>query len=271
MRHFKLTLAYDGGEFAGWQRQPTQRTVQGVVEDAWRAVTGVRSTVIASGRTDAGVHALGQVASVAGETRLPPERLWRALNAHLPDDVRILEVLEAPFGFHALRDTVRKRYRYVLQDGLDHDVIGRRYAWHVRRRLDARAMHEAGRVLIGRHDFSSFESTGSQRLSSVRTVFDLTVERRKIDLGERVVLEVEADGFLYNMVRNITGTLLAVGQGKESADWVARALEARDRTRSGMAAPPHGLFLLRVDVELPQAWDRSAAPPSDDDDAQGAD
>src|SRR5262245_24413938 len=144
MRHFKLTLAYDGTDFAGWQRQTSARTVQGEVEKAWQRVTGQHATVLASGRTDAGVHALGQVASVASPTQLTANRLWRAVNSYLPHDVRVREVLDAPPNFHALRDTVSKRYRYVLEDGTDHDVIGRRFAWHIRRPVQAELMHAAG-------------------------------------------------------------------------------------------------------------------------------
>lgn len=254
MRYFKLTLAYDGTDFAGWQRQPTVRTVQGEVESAWRQVTaGEQATVMASGRTDAGVHALGQVASVASRTKLVPGRILRALNHYLPHDVRILEVEQAPDRFHALRDTVRKRYRYVVQDSLDHDVFGRRYTWHVRRRLDVERMHLQGQALVGTHDFAAFESSGSHRLTSVRTIFDVLVARRRAESGfEQTWIEVEADGFLYNMVRNITGTLVRVGQGRESDSWVADVLASRDRTRAGEAAPARGLFLVRVDVEWPE-------------------
>lgn len=253
MRSFKLTISYDGTDFAGWQRQPTQRTVQGELELAWRSATQQSAAVIASGRTDAGVHALGQVASVTSDTKLTANRLWRALNSYLPDDVRVLEVLDAPLGFHALRDTIRKRYRYVVEDGAYPHVLRRRYAWHVRRALDVERMGQGGRALVGTHDFASFESTGSQRLTSVRTIFDVLVERRRSEWGEYVAVEVEADGFLYNMVRNITGTLVQVGQGRESPEWVADVLAARDRTKAGMAAPAQGLYLVSVEVDWPPA------------------
>lgn len=248
MRSFRLTLSYDGTDFSGWQRQPDQRTVQGELERAWKAVTGERATLFASGRTDAGVHAIGQMVSVASNTQLTAYRMRAALNAHLPDDVSVREVFDARPGFHALRDTLRKRYRYVIQDGWQLDPLSRRFAWHVKHPLDANAMHRAGQHLVGTHDFDSFESTGSQRLSSRRTINDVVVERRETDIGERVVIEVEADGFLYNMVRNITGTLVAVGRGKRSEQWVADVLAAHDRREAGVAAPPHGLFLLRVYV-----------------------
>lgn len=254
MRSFKLTLAYDGGEFAGWQRQPQRRTVQGEMERAWEAVTGSAAAVIASGRTDAGVHALGQMASVDSPTRLAPDRLRDALNAHLPEDIVIRDVEEMIPGFHALRDTVRKRYRYVIHEGRRRNVLSRRYAWHVRGELVVEPMQEACQALAGTHDFDSFESTGSQRLTTRRTIFDIGVWRRATDEGTAVVVEVEADGFLYNMVRNITGTLVAVGRGQQPPAWVAEVLAARDRRRAGMAAPPQGLFLVSVEVAAGLRW-----------------
>ena len=243
-----LTLAYDGGDFAGWQRQPDRRTVQGELERAVRQVTQEASAVIASGRTDAGVHAIGQMASVDSRTRIPAGRLREALNANLPEDVVVRDVEEMIPGFHALRDTVRKRYRYVLQPGRLRNVLSRRYAWNVRYELDADRMHDAARHLLGTHDFDSFESTGSQRLTTRRTIFDVGVWRREAEEGPRVIVEVEADGFLYNMVRNITGTLTAVGQGKRPPEWVGEVLAAKDRTMAGVAAPPQGLFLVRVEI-----------------------
>ena len=248
MRSFMLTLAYDGGDFAGWQRQPDRRTVQGELERAVREVTQEASAVIASGRTDAGVHAIGQMASVDSRTRIPARRLREALNANLPDDVVVRDVEEMIPGFHALRDTVRKRYRYVLQPGRLRNVLSRRYAWNIRYELDAHRMHEAAQHLLGTHDFDSFESTGSQRLTTRRTIFDIEVQRREAEEGPRVIVEVEADGFLYNMVRNITGTLTAVGAGKRPPEWVGEVLAAKDRTRAGVAAPPQGLFLVRVEI-----------------------
>jgi len=248
MRSFKLTLAYDGGEFAGWQRQPNRRTVQGELERAVLDVTQEASSVIASGRTDAGVHALGQMASVDSRTRIPAGRLRDALNANLPEDIVVRDAEEMIPGFHALRDTVRKRYRYVIQPGRLRNVISRRYAWNLRYELDVDRMHEAAQHLTGTHDFDSFESTGSQRLTTRRTIFDCCVLRREAEEGEQVVVEVEADGFLYNMVRNITGTLVAVGNGKRPAAWVAEVLAARDRKLAGVAAPPQGLFLVRVEI-----------------------
>ena len=210
-------------------------------------MTGERGRTIASGRTDAGVHALGQVVSFSSATPLPAEVLCRALAAHLPRDIVPLEVREAPPGFHAIRDALRKRYRYVIQDGPRRDVFARAYAWYFPQRLDVAAMQTAATVLVGTHDFSSFEASGSERASSVRTVFELAVERRSGDFLDRIVIEIEADGFLYNMVRNIVGALVDIGRGKQPAAWLAQVLAARDRKRAAMTAPAQGLFLVRVD------------------------
>lgn len=247
MRTFKLTLAYDGTDFAGWQWQPKQRTIQGELQATLKRITQEEIKCIASGRTDAGVHALGQVVSVDSETCLAPDVLCRALNAELPEDMLVFEVVEAPPRFHAQRDAIRKRYRYVVEDGRLPDLFDRKYVWHVYQRLDVEAMKEAARPLVGTHDFASYETSGSQRLSTVRTIYDLLVERRQAELTDRVVMEVEADGFLYNMVRNIVGTLVAVGKGKQPIGWPAAALEKRDRREAGMTAPAQGLFLVGVE------------------------
>lgn len=253
MATFRLTLAYDGTDFAGWQRQPDKRTIQEELEAALQRITGQRPKCIASGRTDAGVHALGQVVSFSSDTRHEPEVLTKALNAELPDDMLVFEVSRVPDGFHALRDAVRKRYRYTIEDGRLRDLFARRYLWHIYQRLNVESMQAAAAPLMGTHDFASYETTGSPRLTTIRTVFDLTVERHTNVLTDRVIIEVEADGFLYNMVRNIVGTLVAVGKGKESIDWPARVLESRDRTKAGMTAPAQGLFL--VGVEYPAISD----------------
>jgi tRNA pseudouridine38-40 synthase len=246
MRCVRLTLAYDGSQFAGWQFQPGQRTVQEVLEAAIQSVTGVASRCIAAGRTDAGVHALAQSVSFVTDSRLDNNTLSRALNANLPADVTVVSVHDAPADFNAIDDALGKRYRYLIQDGPRRDVFLRNYAWRVWQTLDEAAMHVAAQPLCGMHDFRSFENEGSPRQSSVRTVRELLVERRAGGASQLVVLEIEADGFLYNMVRNIVGTLVEVGKRKQPVDWPARVLAARDRTRAGMCAPPLGLYLAEV-------------------------
>jgi tRNA pseudouridine38-40 synthase len=247
MTTFKLTLAYDGTDFAGWQWQPKERTIQGELEAAIERVTQVKTRCAASGRTDAGVHALGQVVSFVSDTWLAPPALTKALNAELPPDMLVFEVDFAPDGFHAQRDAMRKRYRYLLEDGRWRDLFSRNYLWHIFQRLDVEAMRAAAAPLVGKHDFASFESRGSQRLSTVRTVLDILVERRRAEFTDRIVIEVEANGFLYNMVRNIVGTLVQVGRGKEATTWPAEVLALHDRTKAGMTAPAQGLYLVGVE------------------------
>lgn len=264
MSTYKLTLAYDGTEFAGWQWQPNRRTLQNELEQALERVTQVRTRCIASGRTDAGVHALGQVVSFSSDTNLPAEVLTKALNAELPDDMLVFGVEGVHDGFNAMRDAVRKRYRYVIEDGRKRDLFSRKYLWHIFQTLDVAAMQRAGRALVGTHDFTSFETSGSSRLTTVRTVFDLVIERRRADLTGRVIVEVEADGFLYNMVRNIVGTLVAVGKGKQAEEWPGQVLQLRDRTQAGMTAPAQGLFLVGVEYAEQPAEGTSGAEGSDE-------
>jgi tRNA pseudouridine38-40 synthase len=263
MRTIKLTLAYDGTDFAGWQRQRGHRTVQETLEAVIEKITGTHVSILASGRTDAGVHALGQVASFETSSRLSAEVLRRALNAELPECVAVLEAIEVPAGFHATHHVVRKCYRYVIHDGPIRDVFRRRYCWHFTRgRLDAEAMRRAAAPLVGKHDFSSFQTAGAARKTSVRTVFDLRVQRgrgegekdeggRMKDEGREgrgeenfLTVEIKADGFLYNMVRAIVGTLVEVGRGARPETWPGEVLRAADRRLAGPTAPPQGLFLL---------------------------
>ncbi|MFV1967827.1 MAG: tRNA pseudouridine(38-40) synthase TruA [Pirellulaceae bacterium] len=246
MRFFKLTVAYDGTHFSGWQWQPDRRTVQGELETAVDRVTGGSRRLVASGRTDAGVHALGQAVTLATDSALPPDVLLRALNANTPGDLVVLDVQAARDGFNAIDDAIGKRYRYWIQDGPIPDVFMRHYAWQVRQPLDADAMHDAAQALKGTHDFKSYESSGSPRVSTVRSVRDLVVRRQTRDATSYVVIEVEADGFLYNMVRNIVGTLVEVGREKKSPAWPGEVLAARDRRVAGMTAPPQGLYLEYV-------------------------
>lgn len=242
MRNLKLTLAYDGTDFHGWQRQIGLRTVQQVLEEALASLTGTRPTCHASGRTDAGVHALGQVVHFLTPSRHPPGVFVKALNAMMPRDVRVLEAAEVPQAFHATLDATAKRYRYAIDNRPIADPLRLRYAWHVYHRLDVEAMRRAGAALRGRHDFRSFETDWPNRTSSVRTIHDLTVDRQ----GDNVTVEVEADGFLYNMVRAITGTLVLVGTGRRPESWVSEALRAEQRAEAGPTAPPQGLFLVVV-------------------------
>jgi tRNA pseudouridine38-40 synthase len=241
-RNIKFLLSYDGTDFNGWQLQPGQRTVQEEVEKAILAVSGTNARVNASGRTDAGVHAVGQVLNFHAHTDLRAEVLLRAVNAHLPRDIVIRQAADMPQSFDANRDVRRKLYRYVIHDGAVPDVFLRRYCYHSQFRLDVEKMKSAARCLVGRHDFHSFETAWPNRMSSVRTISHLSVNRA----GDWIWLDVEADGFLYNMVRAIVGTLENVGRSYWSVEQVQQVLEAADRRQAGPTAPPQGLFLMRV-------------------------
>jgi len=256
MRTIKLTLAYDGTAYAGWQAQASQPSLQETLEQAICRITGEQLRVETSGRTDAGVHALAQVVSFDTQTHLSAEILQRALNAELPRDMAVIAAAEAPPGFHARRQALGKRYRYVIRDGQVADVFARHYAWQLFGRLDAGAMHRAAQALVGRHDFSSFETTGSPRVSSVRTVLAIDVARDDRD-ADLMRVEVEADGFLYNMVRTIVGTLVEVGRGSKSEAWPAEVLAAADRRAAGQTAPAQGLILLWVRYAQGQGEDQS--------------
>jgi tRNA pseudouridine38-40 synthase len=243
MRNVVLLLGYDGTDFQGWQTQPGGRTVQETLETALAEFTGVeRVRLNASGRTDAGVHAVGQVANFHTAVDYPPEVVLKAVNSRLPDDVVIHRCWDAAPPFDANKDAKRKLYRYVIRDAETPDPFMRRYAHHHRRRLDAAAMHRACQCLKGRHDFRCFETDWPNRLSSVRTITHIAVNR----MGDYLWLDVEADGFLYNMVRSIAGTLIDVGRGHRPETDVAEVLTAGDRKLAGPTAPACGLFLMRV-------------------------
>jgi tRNA pseudouridine38-40 synthase len=245
MRNIKLILSYDGTDFSGWQRQPDRRTVQQVLEEAIGQLTGVESTTNASGRTDAGVHALAQVIHFHTVSQHPPDVFVKALNSMMPRDVRVRSAEEVPQAFHATLDAKAKLYRYVIDNNPIADPFQLRYSWHVYPKLDVAAMHRAAQVLEGRHDFHSFETHWPNRTSSVRTITHIAANR----MGDHVWIDVEADGFLYNMVRAISGTLTLVGSGRWAESRVAEALAAEDRAQAGPTAPPQGLFLVRVRYE----------------------
>ena len=245
-RTFRALVEYDGTDFHGWQVQGDLRTVQGELEKALGQVLGARVPVLAAGRTDAGVHAEGQVVSFRASTRIPPEGIAAACNSHLPPDVAILSMDRVAAGFHATRDAVSKVYRYDIHLGRAPRPLLRRRSWRVRGDLDLRRMRAAARILVGRHDFRSFRTNPGEAAAgagTVRTLSRLDVRRR----GDRVVVVAEGDGFLYNMVRALVGTLVQAGRGTWTVDRVAAALAARDRAAAGPTAPPQGLTLVSVD------------------------
>ncbi len=264
MRTIRLTLAYDGSQFAGWQVQPDARTVQGELESAIERLTGERPRVLSAGRTDAGVHALGQMASFCIESTIPGEKWRPALQGLLPADVAVLQSEDAPDGFHATYSAKSKRYRYLIHSAIVDDPFLRRYAWRIGSPLDLAAMQEAARALIGRHDFRCFETEWPNKATSVRTVFDANLEHlaewpgwsgqplkahQPSDRSPFIAFEIEADGFLYNMVRAIVGTLVNIGRGKWEPDIMERIIAAQDRSLAGETAPPQGLYLVHVRYE----------------------
>lgn len=242
MRNVRALIAYDGSEYYGWQRQAGFESVQEELESALSAVTGDAITVHGSGRTDTGVHALGQVASFHVDTRLADERLRDALNAHLPRDIVVRRVETCADDFHARFSARAKRYAYLWVTSRTRPAFGRKYGYWVRAALDLDAMRRAANALRGRHDFAAFATSGSPRQDTVRTLQSVHLRARR----GRVGLVVQGDGFLYNMVRNVAGTLYEVGIGKRPPEDVERILASGDRREAGATAPPHGLFLVRV-------------------------
>ncbi|MDP7020376.1 MAG: tRNA pseudouridine(38-40) synthase TruA [Pirellulaceae bacterium] len=245
-RTLKLTIAYDGREYAGWQIQPDQPSIQQSLESALARVTRAATRPIGSGRTDAGVHALAQVCSARVDSDLDADTLRRAINANLPSDICVTELCDAADDFHALRDATGKRYRYLIYDRPERDVFLNNRAWWVRRDLSVARLEQGAQRLLGEHDYSSFEAAGAPRKTSVRVVRELSVQRRPFGDSTVLSIEIEANGFLYNMVRNIVGSLVDVGSGKQSPEWLGDVLRARDRRAAAATAPPEGLYLISV-------------------------
>jgi tRNA pseudouridine38-40 synthase len=235
-------LAYDGAAYHGWQVQPDAPTVQGRILEALRPLAGGDVRVVGASRTDAGVHALGQVASVQSPEPLAPATVMAALNGRLPRDVRVLASRAVPEGFDARRAARLKRYGYLLATDLVPSPFLRRLAWHVGRALDTDAMGRAAASLRGQHDFSAFCAAPGQARDPVCAVHAVRVVAR----GGRVGVLMSADAFLHHMVRNVVGTLVEVGLGRRPGGWVAAVLAGRDRRAAGPTAPADGLYLLRV-------------------------
>lgn len=243
MPTLKLVIEYDGTGYAGWQRQPDRPTVQAVLEDRLQRITQTRHSVIGAGRTDAGAHALGQVASFQTDKSLSPEAWLRALNGLLPPDISVRTVDLAPPDFHARYAARAKHYEYRILNRPERSALDRTRAWHLYAPLDLNAMQEAASLLIGRHDFSSFQGHPTDTKNPTCDLRRLQVLRE----GELILVEAIADRFLKQMVRVIVGTLAEVGQGKRQPAALKDVLEARDRRAAGFTAPAHGLYLMRVD------------------------
>ena len=246
---FKLTIAYDGTNYAGWQVQKTGVGVQQIVEKALGKLFPSVRRIHSSSRTDTGVHALGMVAHVEipeAEFKMPVVKLRLALNAHLPQDIRVMAVREVPAAFHARFHAVGKQYRYYVWNSSAMNPLLRHQAWHVAVSLNLKAMQQAARLFLGKHDFKSFAGTRSyQMLSTVRSLTRCDIKRN----GALLTFVIEADGFLYRMCRGIVGTIVQVGQGKSKPEAVRTMLSAKDRRQAGMTAPAHGLVLWKVFYE----------------------
>lgn len=238
----KLLLEYDGTNYHGWQRQKNSRTIQEVLEEAISTITGEKIRVTGAGRTDAGVHAAGQVANFKTNTRIPVEKLPYAINSRLPDDIAVKGAWVAPESFHARISAKAKVYSYTIYNAPFPSPLLRNYAYFFPLPLDVDAMKEAANRFVGVHDFSAFMATGSPVKSPVRQVNRLEIDRRQ----DLLIIEIEANGFLYNMVRIIAGTLVEVGLHKIEPGEVASIIRSGDRERAGKTLPPQGLCLLRV-------------------------
>lgn len=243
-RNIKIVLAYDGTTYHGWQRQKNSPTIQAIVEEKIQVLTREQVTVIASGRTDAGVHALHQVCHFFTHTEMDPESIRKGLNSLLPEDIFVRELEQAPPDFHARYSVKSKTYEYRVLNRREPDLFLRHYSWHLARTLNRAGMEACISMIRGRHDFSSFRSSGSDNLNPVRQMIRSELHGSP-DEG-LIHFTFEADGFLRHMVRNIVGTVVEVGSGRIPPDEFLQILEAKDRKRAGIKAPPQGLFLTMV-------------------------
>ena len=241
-RRIKLVLHYDGTAYHGWQKQPAVPTIQGKIEQAIEKLCGVAVGVIGSSRTDAGVHALGQVAHFDIDSPIPTKNFTSALNNLLPNDIAVVQAEQVPDDFDAISSTQSKWYRYTLCTASIRPVQRIRYCWHRPAPLDSEAMNQAAARLVGTHDFKSFASAADTRESSIRTVLQCAVSAQSDD----IFIDVSATGFLYNMVRNIVGTLVEIGRGRWRPEDIDRILAAKDRAAAGPIAPAAGLCLMNV-------------------------
>lgn len=243
MKNIKLTIEYDGTLFNGWQKQENQRTVEGELEKSIKKATGEDVKILASGRTDRGVHAYGQVANFMTDSTIPGDRFLYALNDKLPDDISIKSSEEVHRSFHARYSAHRKTYRYIILNEDIRSPIYRNYAYQVKHKLDFKSMKKAIHHFVGRQDFSAFVPYKSNIDKNIRTVYDVRLLKKD---DSSIELEIDGNGFLHNMVRIIVGTLVEVGHGRRSPESVADIISGKDRAKAGHTAPAEGLYLLKV-------------------------
>ena len=245
MRNIKLEIEYDGKDFNGWQKQPNKLNIQGEIEQAIKQITGEEVDLIASGRTDAGVHALGQIANFKTNSKIPIEKIPYAINSKLKQSIRILNAEEVEDRFHSRYNCKQKTYRYVINNAKQASAIYRKLEYHISNDLNIEEMKKAANYFIGEHDFKAFKASGTSNKSSVRTIYDITIEKK----DNRIVMEFTGNGFLYNMVRILSGTLVDVGMGKINPENIPDIIDSKDRTRAGKTLPPYGLYLVKVEYK----------------------
>lgn len=246
MRNIKLTIEYDGKEFNGWQKQPNKLNIQGTIEQAIKTITGEEIELNASGRTDAGVHALGQVANFKTNSNIPIEKIAIAINSNLKKSIRILKAEEVEERFHSRLSCKKKTYRYVINNSEFSSAIYRNLETHIPQKLDVDKMKMAAKYFEGEHDFKAFKASGTSSKSSVRTIYKAEVFEMP---NNRIYIELTGNGFLYNMVRIIAGTLVDVGTGKIQPEDIEKIIESKDRSLAGKTLQPNGLYLLNVKYE----------------------
>ena len=240
--NIKLTIAYDGTHFKGWQRQANGKTIQGEIEKAIEKVFGKHHVLYGASRTDSGVHAKAQVANFKINSSIPTSKIPTALNACLSEDIAIIKAEEAGADFHSRFDAKIKHYRYFILNSRNRDPFNEKYSWRVPYKLNVPLVRKEAKVLIGKHDFKSFQATDKIERSSVRKISRLSIKKEK----NQLIVDIEADGFLYNMVRNIVGTLVDIGRGYLPEGSMKKILKAKDRTKAGPTAPAKGLFLVEA-------------------------
>ena len=245
MRNIKLTIEYDGREFNGWQKQPNKLNIQGNIEKVISDITKEEIEIIGSGRTDAGVHALGQVANFKTNSAIPIEKFAIAINSRLKKSIVIKKAEEVDERFHSRYNCKQKTYRYIINNSETGSAIYRNLEYNIKNHLDVEKMQEASKYFVGEHDFSAFKASGTSSKSSVRTIYSAKVEKE----GERIIIELTGNGFLYNMVRIISGTLVEVGLGKIKPEQIPEIIQSKNRQNAGKTLPPYGLYLVEVNYK----------------------
>ena len=243
MRNIKLVIEYDGKDFNGWQKQPNKLNIQGEIERAIKEVTGDTVDLIASGRTDAGVHSLGQIANFKTNSLIPIDKISVALNSKLKKSIRVQSAEEVDERFHSRYNCKQKTYRYIINNTSQGSAIYRNLEYFIPMKLDVNKMRKAIKYFEGEHDFKGFKASGTSSKSSVRTIFKTNI----IENDGRIMIELTGNGFLYNMVRIISGTLVDVGLGKINPEDIPDIINSKDRTRAGKTLPAHGLYLVKVE------------------------